>query len=136
MLDASVGIKLFVDEAGSDDVREWVAGLSDDVVPLVPDLFFVECANILWKYVRRAGMSQDTATETIAKIVDLPLEQIPTQTLAPEALKLAIKHGVSAYDGCYLALAAKTGAAHVTADQRLKDKVANSSLRIVLVGAN
>lgn len=49
VVDASVGIKLFVDEPGSDAAHGLIGDAlrEPDAQVLVPDLFFVECANIL-----------------------------------------------------------------------------------------
>ena len=57
VVDASVGIKLFLREPLSDAAHAFFAHLAEDPPArlFVPDLFFVECANILWKYVRRFG---------------------------------------------------------------------------------
>jgi len=50
VVDASVGIKWFVPEIHSDAARRL---LTEDSILLVPDLFFPEIGNILWKRVRR-----------------------------------------------------------------------------------
>ena len=54
VVDASAGIKLFLDEPLSERADTLFDHLSDDPPARfhVPDLFFVECANILWKYAR------------------------------------------------------------------------------------
>lgn len=55
VLDASVGIKLFVEEEFSDKVQRLFSKLDEDPQAEfhVPDLFYIECANILLKYTRR-----------------------------------------------------------------------------------
>ena len=57
VVDASVGIKLFVVEELSDAAHRLFRQLTGyrPARFYVPDLFFVECANTLWKYVRRFG---------------------------------------------------------------------------------
>ncbi len=54
VLDASVGIKLFVEEEFSDKVQRLFSKLAEDphTEIHVPDLFYIECANILLKYTR------------------------------------------------------------------------------------
>jgi hypothetical protein len=54
VLDASVGIKLFIDEEFSDKVQRLFSGLAEDPEAeiYVPDLYYIECANILLKYTR------------------------------------------------------------------------------------
>ncbi|HKZ84931.1 MAG TPA: type II toxin-antitoxin system VapC family toxin, partial [Anaerolineae bacterium] len=54
VVDASVGIKLFIAEPLSNLADALFAHLAADPPGrlMVPDLFFIECANILWKHVR------------------------------------------------------------------------------------
>jgi len=58
VVDASVGIKLFLVEKFSDGVDQLFEQLAAEPPArfYVPDLFFVECANVLWKYVFRCKL--------------------------------------------------------------------------------
>ena len=85
----------------------------------VPDLFFVECTNILWKYVRRFGYPPQSAQQDAADLVRLPVQVVPTVALAESALKIALEHGLTAYDASYVALADELALPLVTADERL-----------------
>jgi predicted nucleic acid-binding protein len=58
----------------------------------VPDLFFIECANILWKYVHRFGYSSHAAQHDIAGLIKLPLRVISTAALVEDALTLPKNH--------------------------------------------
>lgn len=55
VVDSSVGIKLFIVEDESEQADRLLHQLAEDPATrfFVPDLFFVECANILWKFVHR-----------------------------------------------------------------------------------
>jgi len=55
VLDASAGIKLFVEEEFSERVEKLISQVSHDsrAEIHVPDLFYIACANILLKYTRR-----------------------------------------------------------------------------------
>ena len=59
VVDASVGIKLFVEEEFSERVQALFSHLDADPSAelFVPDLFYIECANILLKNTRRFGRS-------------------------------------------------------------------------------
>ncbi|MEH2024315.1 type II toxin-antitoxin system VapC family toxin [Nostoc sp.] len=57
VLDASVAIKWFVLEVHSDKARRL---LTSNYTFLVPDFFFAEVANVLWKRVRRQYGSDKT----------------------------------------------------------------------------
>lgn len=50
VVDASIGIKLFLVEPLSDEAHALIAGLTSDLPARlrVPDLFYIECTNILW----------------------------------------------------------------------------------------
>jgi len=121
VVDASVGIKLCIAEAFSDKVDTLFtrAALDPPARLLVPDLFYVECANILWKHVRRSGHPADKARRDMQKLRALHLHSVATVDLADDALDLALAHGLSAYDACYVALARREGVPLVTADERL-----------------
>ena len=90
VVDASVGIKLFLVEPLSDRADSVFASL--EVTPpaslYVPDLFYVECTNILWKYVRRFGHSPEAARQDVVDLVRLPLHVASTADLAEAALAL------------------------------------------------
>jgi predicted nucleic acid-binding protein len=125
VVDASVGIKLFVNEELSDRADAVFAGLAR-IPPArlyVPDLFFIECTNILWKYVRRFGYPEDDARQNIADLISLPLHVISTAELAPPALELAMAHAITAHDAAYLALAEQLGLPMVTADRALVQRL-------------
>jgi predicted nucleic acid-binding protein len=121
VIDASVGIKLFLVEALSKQARALFAHLTDPLPAqfFVPDLFFVECTNILWKYVRRFGYPSQSARQDVADLVCLPVQAVPTGALVGSALELAIEHGLTAYDASYVALADRLALPLVTADERL-----------------
>jgi predicted nucleic acid-binding protein len=85
----------------------------------IPDLFYIECANTFWKYVR-AGMY--TAAEVQADLVTLkafPLRVVSTADLMADAVSIALAHGISAYDASYVALSQQVDATLLTLDQKL-----------------
>ena len=100
----------------------------------VPDLFYIECANILWKYVQRAGLPPETATAFMADLGTLALSRTPTAELAEDALALALAHHITAYDAAYVALAARLGLPLVTADARLAAAMPGSVCEVRLLG--
>jgi len=102
VVDASVGIKLFVNEPLSDRADALFAHLAADPPArlAVPDLFFIECANILWKHVRRLGYPATKAHTDLSDLGTLALHSVPTAGLMGDALVIAIAQGISAYDAC------------------------------------
>lgn len=125
VLDASVGIKLFVEEEFSDQVQSLFARLADDpaIEIHVPDLFYIECANILLKYTRRFKRPLEDSQVDLKDLGDLALLSTPTADLMQEALTLAHELKLTAYDACYAILARRLEIPLVTADKQLADSV-------------
>lgn len=121
VVDASVAIKLFVDQPFSDRAIALFSQL--EIVRSaqfhVPDLFYVECANVLWRYVRVASYPADRAREGLARLKRLALQSATTSDLITNAFDLALAHRISAYDACYVELAQRLNIPLITADQKL-----------------
>ena len=97
----------------------------------VPALFDIECANILWKYVRRFGYAAEDAQRNLRWLQELALVRAEPPGLLEKALRVAIAHDVSVYDACYVALAAALNVPLVTADRRLAGKFEGTRERVV-----
>ncbi len=136
VVDASVGIKLFLVEPLSDRADALFDYLTTTPPArfYVPDLFFIECTNILWKYVRRFGHSPESATQDIVALTQLPLQVASTASLAVAALALAVSHGITAYDAAYVALAQRLALPLVTADEALVRRLEGSGLDVRWLG--
>ena len=135
VVDASVGIKLFVPETHSeqdDALFNPLEGAPPDLV--VPDLFYAECANILWKYVRRFGYPLSEAGKNMAALKEMKLSTVPSALLVEKALELAVRLEVTAYDACYLALAEDLRATLVTADEKLLKRLKGRRIQAVWIG--
>lgn len=128
VLDASVGIKLFIAEPLSEEAHRLFDLLTAEPPAqfFVPDLFYIECTNILWKYVKRLGMAPEDARVMVEQLGQLLLQATPTQLLIGDALEIALAHDLTAYDAVYVALAQKLGVPLVTADQPLVRSLAGS----------
>ncbi len=136
VVDTSVGIKMFVVEPLSDRADALFAHLTANPAAqfYVPDLFFVECANILWKYVRRYGYDAADALRDLGDLADLALRSVSTGDLMSRALELALAHDITAYDACYAALAECLDLPLITADQALVGKLTATTLRVRWLG--
>ena len=95
---------------------------------LTPALALVEVANALVKEVRAGAMDVAVAHATLRDLMALPLELVPLQQVVAPALEAALRLGLSAYDGCYLALAEERAALLVTADRRLAERASRATL--------
>ena len=125
VVDASVGIKLFVAEPLSDraDALFSKLGKEPPAELYVPDLFYIECANILLKYVRRFGRSVEDAQADLADLRLLALKPTTTEVLMEAALSLAAQRNLSAYDACYAVLAQRLEIPLITADEPMAKAV-------------
>lgn len=121
VVDASVAVKIFVPETFSAPAQEIFARFAaeSDAELIVPDFFFIECANVFWKWVQRSAYPVQAAQEHLRDLAGLGLTAIPTQILAIGALDIALKHRVTAYDACYIAAASQLRLPLITADEKL-----------------
>ena len=134
VIDASVGLKLFIDDPLSDSVHGLFSHLGDDPPArfYVPDLFYIEVTNVLWKYVRWQGLPPGDAGDYLAALGKLTLQSTPTSELMGDALKLAVEYQITAYDASYLALAQRLDLRMLTADAKLARASGNLDLVMLL----
>jgi predicted nucleic acid-binding protein len=109
VVDASVAIKLFVLEESTGQADTLLEQLASDPPArfYVPDLLFIECSNILWKYVRNYGYLAENARQDVADLQALALRSVSTADLLVPALELALAQDITTYDACYAALASQ-----------------------------
>jgi predicted nucleic acid-binding protein len=125
VVDASVAAKLYFREAGSEAARRL---LKSGWTLMAPDLLFIELASVAAKRARRDLCTPGEAAFATRSVRDLIDEVTPAGELADRACEMAISVGVSAYDGCYLALAEAAGCQVLTADERLARRAADGGL--------
>jgi predicted nucleic acid-binding protein len=130
VVDASVGIKLFLVEDGSEAADSLFAELSAQPPSrfYVPDLFFVECGNILLKYVRHFGYAAASARQDVLDLQALRLQTVSTADLLTPAFDLALQYDLTAYDACYATLAQQLALPLITADAQLIRKLTGSGV--------
>lgn len=130
VVDASVAIKWVVDEPGTEE-----ALLLRRHRLVAPDLLVPECANILWKKVRRGELSDAEAMLAARLLQRAEVELEPMRGLLEPATKLAIALDHPAYDCLYLALAEALSCALVTADEQLYRKTLAIEPKVVRLAA-
>ncbi|MCU1326102.1 MAG: hypothetical protein JWN34_1472 [Bryobacterales bacterium] len=123
MLDASVAAKWVLpakDEPLVDEaialLERYAAGL---VTLVVPDLFWPEIANLIWKAARNERISVPFASEQLNWLQELRLRTAPSAPLVNSAMQIAVVERRAVYDSLYVALAVSRGLSFVTADERL-----------------
>jgi predicted nucleic acid-binding protein len=117
VIDASVAVKWVIEETGT---KEALSLRRHRL--LAPDLLAIECANILWKKVRRREVTEDEAVLAARLLARADIEFEPMRALLESATKLAVLLDHPAYDCAYLALAEARGCDLVTADRALSRK--------------
>jgi predicted nucleic acid-binding protein len=123
VVDASVAIKWVVEEQGTDEALRLRRHRL-----LAPDLLVAECANALWKKVRRQELSEEEAGLAARLLARADIDYEPMLPLLEFATNLAIAIEHPAYDCVYLALAELRDCDFITADESLTRKTLPSSL--------
>jgi predicted nucleic acid-binding protein len=97
-------------------------------VVLSSDLYQIELANVLWKYVRADLLSKELAMKSLQYGIQLVDEFIPMIDYLEEALSESIRLQHSSYDMLYFCLARRTGGKLSTLDAKLTELVQNEGL--------
>lgn len=113
VVDASVALKWYVPEAGSEAARR-LYGLDLSA----PDLLFPEIGSALRKKMLRGEMEADEAFAVLGAISRSRIEIHACGPLAEYALEISNATGASFYDCTYLSLAAQARLPLVTADDK------------------
>jgi predicted nucleic acid-binding protein len=128
VVDASVAVKWCLpaqSEAFVPQAEDLLAAYRKrDTQFLVPDLFWPELGNALWKAVRKGTIDQARAERSLTLVGDLEIPTVSSSDLIPQALRLALIHGRTVYDSLYVALAVQSETQLVTADERLANALA------------
>jgi len=135
VVDASIGIQLVVEEALSEQTEELFRHLTSAPPArlYVPDLFYLECANILRKYHQRFGYSRAQVEQSIALLRGLDVIVVPFIQIIESTVHLSLLHGITAYDASYVALADEYNLSLVTADIRLLNAMQHSAINVLTI---
>ena len=82
-----------------------------------PDLLRIEVISAIRRQLAHGVLTVDQANQAIDDLLDLPLTIYPTAHLLHRVW--ALRNDVTAYDGCYAALAEALSCPLLTADRRL-----------------
>jgi len=133
VVDTSVGVKQFIPDPLSTKVVELFAHLDlTETKIFVPDLFYIESANVLWKYVRAGRYDFTLARANLASLKEFTLSVVPTAELMEQSVNIALAHGISVYDASYVALSQQVLAPLLTLDRKLANALANAPFDVRL----
>jgi predicted nucleic acid-binding protein len=118
VIDASVAVKWVVPEPDSDRAEVLL-----DHRMVAPDLLLAECANVLWKKVRRGELTEREADIAAQTLEQADLTLVSTRGYLALATSVAVELDHPAYDAVYLTVAEASELRLVTADDKLVRKV-------------
>jgi predicted nucleic acid-binding protein len=128
VVDANVAAKWFLPANGERLVDEAFALLDmyakEEVQFIVPDLFWVEFANVIWKAVRLGRFPKVSAGAALASLTQRDFPTVPSLKLLDSAFQIATAFQRTVYDCLYVALAVHSNAQLITADERLANSLA------------
>jgi predicted nucleic acid-binding protein len=127
VLDSAVVIKWYVEENDSDSARDLFDG---DLEIHAPDLLPAECANTLWKKVRRTQLAVKDARSILRAVQTLPIRLHASSELLEAAWHFAVERDRTIHDSLYAALAMAIDCPFVTADAKLANALSVASLPI------
>lgn len=115
VVDASVAAKWFLPE---EHAAAAVRLQGPDHELSAPDLLVAEIANVMLKRLRAGELGEEDAQAAVA-LLPVMTQLMSSVALAPEALRIALRHDRSTYDAIYVALALRDRCPLITADRRL-----------------
>ncbi len=128
VVDASVAVKWLIPPANetlSAESLQLLKGYVDGEIDLiVPDIFWAEVGNVLWKGVRQHRWPQTFAEVAASEMRGRNLFTVSSHFLLAEALQIAFVHDRTVYDCLYVALAIQFKVEMITADERLANALA------------
>ena len=128
VLDASVAAKWFLSSEGEELKSEALAVLrkyaNGRLRLVVPDLFWPEIGNILWKASRVGRMSKSSAMQAIHVLKEQSIPTYPSFPLLQDAFTISANFDRTVYDSIYIALAVELNITLLTADERLANALA------------
>lgn len=128
MLDASVATKWAIPSAREpltdQSLRLLRRYVDSEIEFIVPDVFWAELGNVLWKGTRQRRWRQDEAEAVATDMRARNFATVSSITLLPEALRIAFAYDRAVYDCLYVALAVQSKTDLITADEHLADALA------------
>jgi len=128
VLDASAGIAIVLEQEFSDEFREEI-GKSEKVV--ASDLYKIEVANAIWKYVRAGELEREDINKSLMMAIGLVDEFVDISENNEESLSEAVRLNHSAYDMLYYTLTRRIGGRLLTKDKKLKELCLRTGVEVL-----
>jgi len=137
-VDASVVAKWVlpgIHEPLADEAAHLLVHYVDGKIQLVvPDLFWAEMGNFLWKAARTKRCDLSEAQMGLASLSEYRFITVPAKSLLDLAFAIATSFDRTVYDSLYVALAVSSRSQLITADEKLANALA-AQLPVKWLGA-
>jgi predicted nucleic acid-binding protein len=131
VLDTNICIKQFINDPLTPKVNQLFDHLNEPSSDFyVPDLFYIECANVFWKYVRSNLYTIEQVEADLEDLKQLRFQIAIAKDLMTEAVQIGLSYGITAYDACYVSLSRQANAPLLTLDQRLVNSMVGSEFDV------
>jgi predicted nucleic acid-binding protein len=128
VIDASVAAKWVLPSHSEPLSQEALALLrrytDGELLFVVPDLFWAEIANLLWRAVRQGRITKKSGENALDSLRSRDFPTVPSRNLLSMAFSIATAFERTVYDTLYVTLALDSKAQFVTADERLANALA------------
>lgn len=118
VLDASAAVAVVLEQEGSSD---FMAEIEKAETVISSDLYKIEIANVIWKYVRAGELDKEKSGETLRMALGLVDEFVDIAKNVEEALGESIRQSHPTYDMLYYTLTRRKGGKILTKDKRLRE---------------
>ncbi len=135
IVDASALVKLVLNEEHSIETADFFNKcIMDDNLLKTSDIALAEVLNAIFKHrvliKDLKGKNFETAVENICAVLS-KIEKAPTETIAGDAVKMAVDNNIAVYDALYLTLAKIDGAQLFTFDKKLAERAKAIGVELV-----
>jgi predicted nucleic acid-binding protein len=128
VIDASAGIEITLNRSRSAVLSGHI--LTADRV-ISSDLYKIEVANVIWKYVKANLLDKHSANRTLGLVQNLVDDFIDIAENNEEAMNESIRSGHSTYDLLYFTLARRYGSALMTLDVKLTEIARKAGIDVI-----
>jgi len=123
--DASAFLAVVLDETS----RDWVVGRTSDCSIVSPEVLPYEIANALITVKRKGRLTEREVVRAFDISRRIPVRLVPVRI--GDALRIALKHGIHAYDAFYLQCCIETKLPLISLDNRMCDVAGSLSIKVV-----
>ena len=132
---SSAFIRFLVKEEGWEELIPY---LNPDAEPCSVDLFIIEAADAMWKYVERLKrIDEDQGLNLLERVMKLVEENVlrleSASSYLREALKISLRYGITVYDSLFIAQARNLNVKLITSDRKQVEVAQDLRVDTVLI---